>query len=217
MLKTWSTRDNVPVEDFDVYGSEEDLKNAQNPWVEHNADADGVGFPRDSGASGREAGMWSCLPDSPEYQANNRGDTIFAFYLPSSPVLFGEPEKYKPPPPKYCLTAFASAVTPTKSMFYSNGTFSARSPEVMKALFRTRAQRKEERRRASSATTAKRRRDAQVEEEAKKQFEEEALDVAARGIDGEAREGRREDDGGERGEEHGGQGGGQSRGQSQLG
>ena len=27
MLKTWSTRDNVPVEDFDVYGSEEDLKN----------------------------------------------------------------------------------------------------------------------------------------------------------------------------------------------
>ena len=50
----------------------------------------------------------------------------------------------KPPPPKYSLTAFASAVTPTKSMFYSNGTFSARSPEVMKALFRTRAQRKED-------------------------------------------------------------------------
>ena len=29
MLKTWSTRDNVPVEDFDVYGSEEDLKNSR--------------------------------------------------------------------------------------------------------------------------------------------------------------------------------------------
>ena len=181
MLKTWSTRDNVPVEDFDVYGSEADLKNAQNPWMEHNADAGGVGFPRDSGASGREVGMWACLPDSPEYQANNRGDTSFAFYLPSSPVLFGEPEKYKPPPPKYSLTAFASAVTPTKSMFYSNGTFSARSPEVMKALFKTKAQRKEEAvSRIQRNYRAYLRRKVAAEEEAKKQFEAKKLSMSQR-------------------------------------
>lgn len=181
MLKTWSTRDNVPVEDFDVYGSEEDLKNARNPWVEHNADAAGVGFPRDSGASGREVGMWACLPDSPEYGAHNRGDTSFAFYLPSSPVLFGEPEKYKPPPPKYSLTAFASAVTPTKSMFYSNGTFSARSPEVMKALFRTRAQRKEDAAsRIQRNYRAYLRRRVAAEEEAKKQFEAKKLSMSQR-------------------------------------
>ena len=38
MLKTWSTRDNVPVEDFGVYGSRR-IQELANPWVEHNADA----------------------------------------------------------------------------------------------------------------------------------------------------------------------------------
>ena len=89
MLKTWSTRDNVPVEDFDVYGSEEDLKNAQNPWVEHNADAAGVGFPRDSGASGREVGMWACLPDSPSTEPTIAGTRASRFTCPRRPCSSG--------------------------------------------------------------------------------------------------------------------------------
>ena len=38
MLLTWSVRDNVPGDDFEIYGSEDDLKNARNPWTEHAAD-----------------------------------------------------------------------------------------------------------------------------------------------------------------------------------
>ena len=144
MLRTWSARDNVPRVDFEIYGSEDDLKSARNPWTEHAADESGVGFPRDSGPAGAQAGMYACLPDSADYRTHGRGDTTYAFYLPSSPVLFGEPVAYKPPPSKYSLTAFSNAITPTKSVFYTSGTFSVRSPEVMKALFKTKAQKREE-------------------------------------------------------------------------
>ena len=72
-------------------------------------------------------------------------------------------------------------MTPTKSMFYSNGTFSARSPEVMKALFRTRAQRKEDAAsRIQRNYRAYLRRRVAAEEEAKKQFEAKKLSMSQR-------------------------------------
>ena len=176
MLKTWSTRDNVPVEDFDVYGSEEDLKNSRNRGL-NNADAQASVF---RAIRGRPARGWDVgvPPRPPSTEPTARGDTSFAFYLPSSPVLFGSESISRRP----SITAFASAVRPRRACSTATAR-PARVPRGQQGFSRTRRREKRTASRIQQLPAYFAQRVAAIEEP--KQFEAKKLDVAARGVDGE--------------------------------
>ena len=67
VFKTWSSEKNKLGTDFEMYGSFKDAFSQQNPWSFCNYDDEGVGFPRDCGATGPSAFQWNTLDASKRF------------------------------------------------------------------------------------------------------------------------------------------------------